>query len=161
MEAAQGDTTSAPDGRMSRAEATADYLVFEVEDGRYALPIGDVHEVLPALEVDHLPGDSGTLLGVMTLRGRMVPVVDLRRHLGESERPVRPQDHFLVAEWAGRHLVLPCDQVLGIQTLSREEDEETLTLVRGRGRIAWVVRDAQGLILVPDLTAAMPVEDAA
>ena len=161
MEPVREDKGAAPAPQADVGEGLGDYLVFEIEDARYALPVASVHEVLPALEVDVLPGAGEDLLGVITLRGRMVPVLDTRKRLGADARAVDVHDHFVVAEASGRLIVLPCDRVQGIASLARNEDAEAEDLVRAGGRIARVVRDADGLVLVPDLTGALPEADAA
>ncbi|MDJ0521858.1 MAG: chemotaxis protein CheW [Planctomycetota bacterium] len=161
MEPVRDDKGAAPSAQTLPADAVADYLVFELEAARYALPIEVVYEVLPSVEVDPLPGGGDALLGVITLRGRLVPVVDTWRHLGADPRPVGLRDHFLLTQVDGHYLVLPCDRVHGIQTLRISRDAESDALVRGAGRIASVVRDADGLVLVPDLGGVLPEAEAA
>ena len=160
MEPVRADTEAATSAQNAPAEQ-ADYLVFELGESRYALPAAVVHEVLPALEVDPLPGAAASLLGVITLRGQMVPVLDTRTHLGMAPRPVELRDHFVVTESAGRLLVVPCDRVRGIQQLTHNRDSEADTLLRSCGRLVAVVRDGDGLVLVPDLAGVLPEPEAA
>lgn len=160
MEPVRADTEAAPSSQDAPAEQ-ADYLVFELGESRYALPAAAVREVLPALEVDPLPGADSALLGVITLRGQMVPVLDTRAHLGMAPRPIELRDHFVVTESGGRLLVVPCDRVRGIQRLARNDDTEAEILLRSCGRLKSVVRDGDGLVLVPDLTGVLPEAEAA
>lgn len=155
MEPVRDDAGTKPAPQASQAGASSDYLVFEIDGCRYALPVDTVREVLPALEVDRLPGESAELLGVINLRGRMVPVADSRRLLGAAPRPIRARDHFLVTEYDERILVVPCDRVLGMETLLQDDDEATYELVRVGARVARVVHDEHGLVLVPDLTTCL------
>jgi len=122
--------------------------------------VASVIEVLPALAVDPLPGRDDALLGLITLRGQTLPVVDVRRHLDLGSRAVRIDDHFLVACIQGRTVVLPCDRVLDVRTLVPHEDAETRALVQHGGRIAALLGD-DGLILVPDLRECLALARAA
>jgi len=161
MDAKQGDSHSGPRPGTSSPAPSDAYLVFEIEGRRHALSVGAVLEVLPALAVDPIPGRDGTLLGLITVRGQSLPVVDLRRHLGFEARPIRVEDHFLVARIRGRTLVLPCDRVLDVTMLAQHEDAETGALVRAGGRVETILRDDDGLVFVPDLRGCLALARAA
>ena len=60
---------------VSPAEAQHVYVVARVGSGRYALPVEQVAEVMPAGALTPLPGASAEVLGLMQLRGRPLPVL--------------------------------------------------------------------------------------
>src|SRR3981081_2950198 len=53
-------------------------LVFELGRELYALPANQVHEVRPLTLLTNLPGTPAFLAGLINVRGRIVPVIDLR-----------------------------------------------------------------------------------
>ncbi|MGA0611149.1 chemotaxis protein CheW [Caldimonas sp. KR1-144] len=53
------------------------YIVFRLDDDRYALPAQQVVEVLPLLRLKQWPQAARGVAGVCTWRGRPVPVIDL------------------------------------------------------------------------------------
>lgn len=53
------------------------FLVFRLDQDRYALPAQEVVEVLPLLQFKHWPMAAPGVAGVCTYRGRPVPVLDL------------------------------------------------------------------------------------
>src|SRR6267378_2910006 len=53
-------------------------LVFELGHELYALPANQVHEVRPLTLLTNLPGTPAFLAGLINVRGRIVPVIDLR-----------------------------------------------------------------------------------
>src|SRR3981081_2868862 len=57
-------------------------LVFDVVREFYALPANQVHEVRPLTLLTILPGTPAFLAGLINVRGRIVPVIDLRSLLG-------------------------------------------------------------------------------
>src|SRR5712692_10159714 len=57
-------------------------LVFELGRELYALPANQVHEVRPLGLLTRLPGTPAFLAGLINVRGRIIPVVDLRPLLG-------------------------------------------------------------------------------
>jgi len=58
------------------------HVIFRLDKDRYALPLDTVREVVNAPEhYSRVPHAKDSVKGVMTLRGRVVPVVDLGRLL--------------------------------------------------------------------------------
>lgn len=58
------------------------WVVFRLSSEFYALPIGAVKEMVRMAEVSPLPGTPAYVRGLMPLRGRVLPVIDLRMRLG-------------------------------------------------------------------------------
>jgi purine-binding chemotaxis protein CheW len=64
------------------------YLVFHVAGQRYGAPLHSVDEVIRGGEVTPVPGARPDLLGILQLRGRIVPVLDGHRRFGLAATPV-------------------------------------------------------------------------
>ncbi len=62
----------------SSINETNQYLTFKLEDEVFALDIGKVREVLDFTVVTKVPQSPDFMLGVINLRGTVVPVVDMR-----------------------------------------------------------------------------------
>lgn len=62
---------------------TFEMVSFTVEDQEYALPIDDIQEIVQVPEaVNGVPNADPRVLGIMDLRGRLLPLVSLRRVFG-------------------------------------------------------------------------------
>lgn len=77
---------------MTEAASTNDnqYLTFTLERELFALDIGSVREVLELVNITRVPRTPDYIRGVINLRGRAVPVVDLKLKfgMGATERTV-------------------------------------------------------------------------
>ncbi|OJW20209.1 MAG: chemotaxis protein [Planctomycetales bacterium 71-10] len=73
------DLTAETDADRDRAQS---YVVFRLGGEAYALEVLRVQEVLDVLAITEVPGASRSLLGVINLRGHVVPVYDLRIPFG-------------------------------------------------------------------------------
>ena len=78
----------------------------------YALPVGCVLEVGRLGDVARLPGSGAAVLGVLNLRGRVLPAFDLAMAFG-IPREDRPS-HLVVIESEGRLAGLAVDDVLDV-----------------------------------------------
>jgi purine-binding chemotaxis protein CheW len=63
------------------------YVTFMCAGTEYGVPIVDVQEIKGWEPVTRIPCTPHYLLGVMNLRGTVVPVIDLRRVLGHDAQP--------------------------------------------------------------------------
>ncbi len=72
---AEGPTAVTPE------EEPAEYLVFALEAERYAIPIADVREIVKVPALTEIPRSAKNLLGVMNLRGEVLPVYEVKRRL--------------------------------------------------------------------------------
>src|SRR5262249_2567798 len=87
---------------------------------RYGLPATEVRELVRAVAIVPLPMAPPGVEGVVNLRGRVVPVIDLRARLGLASRPVAPSDHMIVVSLGERLAALRVDRALDLVRLGRE-----------------------------------------
>ena len=87
------DDRAAPGGSGTQAEVNAmadeQFVIFRLDQQDYAIPVSAVREVArPPVRLTPVPKAPAFVDGVMNLRGRVVPIVDLRRRfdLGVSEQ---------------------------------------------------------------------------
>jgi len=73
-------TTARPDGSTFTATAEQ-YLTFALDRELFAIPILAVQEIRGLEAVSRIPRSPDYVLGVMNLRGAVVPVIDLRARL--------------------------------------------------------------------------------
>ena len=99
---------------------TTPYLIFSLKYCRYGIEAHSVREVffLPQLSpVMEAPRD---IVGVLNLRGTIVPVMDLNLRFGSRWREYTPDDSVIVLEWDKLYLGIIVDRVYEVQMLSSE-----------------------------------------
>lgn len=127
------------------------HVVFRLEKDRYALPLDAVREVVVAPErYSRVPHAGPSVKGVMTLRGRVVPVVDLARLLTLPPREASPAaSKVVLLELSRRDLGLLVTEVEGIEPIEKVGPQpRSSRLVRGVtrvGAVAVTVLDLDGL----------------
>jgi purine-binding chemotaxis protein CheW len=88
-------------------EGVGRYAAFLVAGRRFAVPAADVAEVLRDGRVNKVPRAPESLAGLLNLRGRIVPVIDLERRLGLTTTDAGERDTVTPARPpATVHLVL-------------------------------------------------------
>lgn len=98
------DATSLAPPLVEAAAAEGQFVSFELAGEKFAVPMGPVQEIIRLPEVARLPLAPPALLGLANLRGRVLPLLSLRRLVGLPD---------LAQNDASRALVIHCGQALG------------------------------------------------
>ncbi len=77
----------APPRSRTRRNATDTYLTFALGDESFALPILRVREIIGITDITPVPRMPPHVRGVLNLRGKVIPVIDLRRRMGFEPVP--------------------------------------------------------------------------
>lgn len=68
------------------------WVIFDLMDGKFALSAGEIREMAAMPPVTRVPGTPAFIRGVINLRGRVIPVTDLRMKLGMVSRTREIED---------------------------------------------------------------------
>lgn len=126
-------------------------VVVRIDAGRYAFRLEDVVEVQRMVAVLPLPDAPPVVEGIIDVRGRIVPVLDVRSRFGHPPRRPSPGDRLVLARAGGRDVALRVDDVLGIQTIDHGDIDTSVVDLPGVGRVAGVIRAMDGLVVIHDL----------
>lgn len=97
-------------------------LFLRVAEAIYVAPLASLSEVLMPAALRTVPTAPGFLCGMLNLRGRVVPVIDLRERLNLPARTqLQRRNRILRVEVAGRDLGVIVDEVRRIAVLDPEQ----------------------------------------
>lgn len=85
------------------------YVLFRVGTEEYGLPIGCVSSIIRYETVTPVPRAPASVQGVIDLRGRVVPVVDLGKRLFGTAFDVTPNSRIIVTETSAGAVGLAVD----------------------------------------------------
>lgn len=110
--------------RAGEMGARTEYLALVLGEEKYAVQIAHVAEILRPPPITEVPRASRNVLGVVSVRGRLVTIVDLRRRLGLAEAPIDRRSRVLLADsGGGEQIGLLVDEVRQVWRLAAEEIE--------------------------------------
>ena len=136
-------------------------LVFDLEGRSFGLPSREVVELVRAVAISPLPAGPRVVAGVINLRGRVVPVFDLRVRFGLPDSPLEPTEHFVVARAGRRIVALRADHAARLASFSRDEIEEAERIITGARYFAGIAKTSSGVVFVQDLEAFLSEAEAA
>jgi purine-binding chemotaxis protein CheW len=115
--------------RAGEAGRRIEYLAFVLAGETYAVQIAHVAEILRPPPITEVPRAPATMLGVISVRGKLVTVVDLRRRFRLPEAPIDRKSRILLADVGkGEQVGLLVDEVQQVWRLAFEEIEQSNVL---------------------------------
>lgn len=135
-------------------------LLFEVAGQRFGIRSADVREVLRAASLTNSPTAPDAIEGLLNLRGRIVPVLDLRMMLNLAPKEMRHVDHLIVLQSQEHQFALRVDRTIDLSQLEANTDKPTESAT-DHELVAFVSQDPEGLIHVLDSAGFLAGKDVA
>jgi len=131
MVAARGGSAGQSIGQSAASGRARPFLLVTIGAGRFAIPLGQVDEILPfgAKGKVGLPAQANGIVGMIAHRGCAVPLYDLATHLGAGDRAVE-QPYILLASAGERSLGFLLD---GLTAVERTQ-MQTIAATHGENR---------------------------
>ena len=98
-------------GTVRAGEDFLQLVSFRVEDEEFGLEILRVQEIIRIQQLTRVPASPDFIEGVINLRGRIIPVISLRRRFGLPQPPADKQTRIVVVEVNGAVLGFMVDAV--------------------------------------------------
>jgi len=89
---------------VSRQEAGGTLLqlvTFNIGDEEFGVDILRVQEIIRTMDITHVPRSPEFVEGVINLRGKVIPIVNLRRRFGLEARTFDKRTRIIVVELSG------------------------------------------------------------
>jgi purine-binding chemotaxis protein CheW len=114
-----------------KSAAERQLVAFELAGETYGVDINWVHEIIRMQAVTRLPRTPEFIEGVINLRGRIIPVIDLRKRFGLPPREQTPDTRIMVVEMAGVTVGMIVDAVSEVVRLPAESIEPPPPMMHG------------------------------
>jgi purine-binding chemotaxis protein CheW len=139
-----------------------EYLAFRLGTDTYAVPIGEVREILKLPPVTEVPRAPNDVLGVVSVRGLLVTVIDLKRRLRVAPADITKKGRILLVMGAANEVIgLYVDEVLQVYRLAEAEVEVSGNALGKLGDyVVGIGRPEGALLILVDLAPILGRVDA-
>jgi len=103
--------------------ASAPYLIFGLHGSLYAVTALAVCEIISLPELTPLPESPAFVAGVINLRGKVVPIIDLNARLGYSRQSYQTSDSVIILEDGSTPIGIIVNEVRRVQSIASEHIE--------------------------------------
>lgn len=100
------------------------YLTFQVHNEEYGVEILKVREIIGMLPITPVPGSPAVMVGVVNLRGKVIPVISMRSRFGMPPGESHPHNVIIVVEGGDSGLIgLAVDRVREVAAFTAADTE--------------------------------------
>ena len=106
----------------------------KVGNEEYAVKIGDIREIVPTPHITRVPTAPDHIIGVINLRGRVIPVIDIARRLGIGETRHTEFSRIVAVEIQDELVGVIAEQVSKVAKIKESQIKPPPPLVSGIAR---------------------------
>jgi purine-binding chemotaxis protein CheW len=141
----------------TRTPADAEFVTFQAGGQSFSLDITHVREIRRWTAVTPLPHAPKEVLGVMNLRGSVIPIYDLSARFGLGPTAESPRNVVVVAMIENQTVGLLVEAVSEILSVGRERIQDTpdIRSETTKQSITGVIPIEEGMTRVIDLSAVI------
>ena len=134
-------------------------VLFALDEQRFALALSSVERIVRVVDVTPLPSAPPIVLGIINVKGEVVPVYDLRRRFHLPEREIDLADQLMIARTSRQTVALLVDSVSGVLEIAEEEITPAEKILPEIEYVRGVVKLQDGLVLIHDLEQFLSDEE--
>lgn len=131
-------------------------VIFDLNSQKYAIPVLNTQEIIKMVDVTPVPRTDRYVEGVINLRGRIVPVINLNKRLGLPVTEPTRDTRIVVVEKGDASVGMIVDKVQEVGRYSDEEVEEPESVMRDNEFITGVIKKEDALWLLLRLDKVLP-----
>jgi len=106
-------------------------VVFQLAGETYGVDINYVHEIIRLQPITEVPRTPDFIEGVINLRGRIIPVIDLHKRFGLPPAETTNNTRIMVVEVGGMTVGMIVDAVSEVLRLPEENIEPPPPIIKG------------------------------
>jgi purine-binding chemotaxis protein CheW len=108
-------------------------VTFNLGDEEYGINILQVQEINRMVEITQVPQTEHYVEGIINLRGKVIPIIDLRKKFGMPDKEYDNRTRIVVVDVASETVGLVVDSVSEVLRVPAGSLEETPKLIAGEG----------------------------
>jgi purine-binding chemotaxis protein CheW len=147
------------------ADREGKYLTFTLADEEYGIGILKIREIIGMMPITSVPEAAHYVKGVVNLRGKVIPVIDLRLRFGMPKIDYTERTCIIVVEIYGSGGVVPMgivvdgvSEVLNIKA-GDIEDPPTVGIGLKTGYILGMAKKDKGVKLLLDIDRVLGADE--
>jgi purine-binding chemotaxis protein CheW len=142
-----------------QAAASVELLCFKVANEEYAISIMDIKEIIKPREVTEVPRVPAFVRGILSLRGNIIPIFDMRVRLGLPGAASSERERVVVVKRQGGFCGVLVDEVVQVVRIAEAGIEPPPVVLEGIDRdfVQGIGRVAGRMLILLDMEKVLDV----
>lgn len=139
---------------MAETENQLQLVTFQLGNEKYGIDIMEVKEIVRNQEVRPIPNAPAWVQGLLNLRGRIIPIIDLHERFQLTRLSVEDDESdpggIIVITAGGRELGIVIDKIIRVKTIDFSDMQAPPQMMSGIGTeyIQSVVNAEDGYLII-------------
>jgi purine-binding chemotaxis protein CheW len=135
-------------------------VVFDLDDEYYGLEISAVREIIRLQEITRIPNTPDFVEGVINLRGKVIPVVDLRTRFGMENVERDDDSRVVVVDVNGSEIGMIVDAVTEVSRIPESSIEPPTSVISTDDSeyLAGIAKAGEQMVLLLDIAGLISAE---
>jgi len=136
-------------------------VTFKLAGQKYAVDILKVQEINNMKEITAIPNSPPFLEGAVNLRGKVIPVLNLRKKFGLETKELSEQTKIVIMDVSGIIMGLIVDSVSDVLRIPRDlvEPPPPVSSIVSTEFIAGIAKLDEGLVILLDMDKLLGIEE--
>ena len=134
-----------------RLPKAGEYLRFKLDQQVYAVDILSVQEIRTVEPVTKIVGSSANMLGVINLRGQIVPVFDIKAQLNMGSWKKSHESTYIVLNIDQKFVAIVVDAVMDVCNIKNEQIKPLQNMVPNEALIEAIGSLDDGMLMIIDV----------
>ena len=137
-------------------------VIFKLGEEAFGVEIGMVESIIKMLPVTRLPQAPEFVEGVINLRGKILPVIDLRKRLAIAISEITRDSRMVVIALAGTTVAMVVDQVNEVLRINDDIVEAPPSISQSVDSrfITGIAKIGEELVILLDLSKVLDLDEA-
>ena len=146
---------------VDSTQAEMQLVVFDLASEGYGVDIGAVREIIRLQDITRVPRTPSFVEGVITLRGKVIPVIDLRKRFGLPVSEQNTENRIVVVDIGGQDIGVVVDAVAEVLRISTGSVEPPSSVITGADSeyLLGIAKLEDRLIILLDLERVLSEEE--
>ena len=146
---------------QKRDDELLQLVTFNISNEEFGIDILKVQEIIRTMEITKVPRAPDFVEGVINLRGKVIPIIDLRKKFSMESRTHDKQTRIVVVELQGMIVGFVVDGVSEVLRIQSSTVEPPPAVVSGIGSeyISGVGKLEDRLLILIDLEKLLSLEE--
>ncbi len=147
-------------GTAMQGQDERQLVVFDLADEAYGVNIGSVREIIRMQEITRVPRTPDYVEGVINLRGKVIPVIDMRKRFGFPAAERTKDTRIVVIDIGGADIGATVDAVSEVLRLSSDSIEPPMAVITTADSdyLLGIAKLETRLIILLDLQRALAAD---
>ncbi len=155
------DNSKEAAAKQSVSDELLQLVSFNIGEEEFGVDILKVQEINRMVDVTRVPNTPEYVDGVINLRGKVIPIIDLRRRFGMARKEKDKNTRIIVVELSGKVLGFVVDAVSEVLRIKKSLSEPPPPIIAGidADYITAIAKLENRLLILLDLERVLTTEE--